>query len=133
VIPESVADARFGVAGWAHPELAEALSAMDQDTQLLALIDEAADEIFNSIGCWQGSASELFRILANDHRTLSAFRRLVPYLGRLGTLLQRLGKSQPDRVVSYRRTKKERTYSLRQLRADGTIAELPQWEDDATD
>ena len=131
VIPESVANSRFGVAGWAHPELAEALSAMDKDTQLLALIDEAGDEIFDSIGCWQGSASELFRILANDHRTLSAFRRLVPYLGYIGTLLQRLGKSQPDRV-SYRKTKKERTYTLRQLRADGTIAELPQRGDDAT-
>jgi len=124
VIPESVTDARFGVAGWAHPELAEALSAMDQDTQLLALIDEAGTAVFAEGGCWQGTSTQLHRILLDDARTASASRRLLPYSVKTSKLLQRLTKSCPTRV-SFRRTGKERTYTLLELFADGTVAEMP--------
>jgi hypothetical protein len=123
VIPESVTDARFGVAGWAHPELAEALSAMDRDTQLLALIDEAGDKIFDSIGCWQGTSTQLHRILLNE-KTHSCVRRLVSSSLGMSKLLQRLVKSCPARV-SFRRTGKERTYTILELYADGTVAEMP--------
>ena len=126
VIPESVANARFGVAGWAHPELAEALSAMDQDTQLLALIDEAADAVFitGAGGVWQGTSTQLHRILLDDGRTASSSRRLLPYAVKTSKLLQRLIKSCPTRV-SFRRTGKERTYTILELFADGTVAEMP--------
>jgi ABC-type dipeptide/oligopeptide/nickel transport system ATPase component len=126
VIPESVANSRFGVAGWAHPELAASLREMDRDTQLLALIDEAADAVFvtGAGGVWQGTSTQLHRILLDDGRTASSSRRLLPYPAQMGGLLQRLAASCPTRVF-YKKTRDQRTYTILELFADGTVAKMP--------
>jgi hypothetical protein len=100
--PFEFRDARYVVAGWHHPELAEALHGLSPAAALLGLIDQLAPwgEAMNE---WEGSAEELrFQLLQNGSTAPDA-RRLIEWPQACGNYLSTLAKKQPTRVQAHRK------------------------------
>ena len=131
-VPPGMRNERFGVETWHHPEPAEILMSLDDEAQLLSLIDEAKDSLFKAGNVWVGTATQVHRLLADEAKTASALLRLVKVPSRIGEILTRLCASNPERV-SFKRTNKDRLYTIREKLADGTIASLPEEESALTD
>ena len=99
--PDGFQDARYVVAGWHHPELAESLHGLSPAAALLGLIDylapwgEAAKE-------WEGTAEELRVLLLQNNGTATDARRLLEWPQACGNYLATLAKKNPSRVQPHR-------------------------------
>ena len=112
--PAELRDARYVVAGWHHPELAEALHGLSPASALLGLIDHLAPwgEVANE---WQGSADELRAQLLQNGGTMTDARRLLEWPQACGNYLATLAKKTPERVQPHR-TNTARLWIIRRPR-----------------
>jgi hypothetical protein len=113
-IPGALADPRYGVTHYHHPELLVALDAISPEMRLHDLILETIlDE--GDIPEWNGAATELESELFSNERNAS-LRDISPNAACTGRYLTRLEekKDQPHLrlAVTYKRTNKRRYYNL---------------------
>jgi hypothetical protein len=101
-IPPKLADERFGVTHFHHPELLCALESLAPQTKLLELIDrelwqQTADE------SWEGTASELENLLRHENSSVRfEAQRLLTWANACGAYLARIADKHPDRVTAHR-------------------------------
>ena len=115
-IPAHIADSRYGVAGYQHPEIVEKLSDTCPENRLMAMVD---DEIYGNQfnrEPWSGTSAELERRLLRDTSDCrDEARRMFGWSGACGTYLGRLEKSKAEHVVgriSSRRVNGVRHYTI---------------------
>lgn len=88
-------DSRTGSKAFQHPQLIEALTALDPSASLLALIDEAMRARLPA----KFTAREVEQILTERNSgTEREARKLLPYANSCGTYLARLATNSPKRV-----------------------------------
>ena len=99
-IPPSLADARYGVLAYQHPEIVEKLGETSPENRLMAMIDE---EIYGNKfnrEPWIGGAAGLERKLLQDGSDCrDEARRMFGWSGACGTYLGRLEKSKAEHIV----------------------------------
>jgi hypothetical protein len=99
-IPPELVSQRYGITHYHHPEILEALGTLSPETRLLEMVDA---ELFSSPapGSWEGSASELERLLTKDSSTVAReARQLLSFPTACGTYLGRLQRLCPERFES---------------------------------
>jgi hypothetical protein len=97
-IPEDLKSQRFGIAEYHHPDLIRALTALQPETHLLALIDEY---ILQSQPHWTGTAEALEkRLTSPESGCRDKAQKLFYYPSACGSLLGRLAKMESSRVRS---------------------------------
>lgn len=99
-IPAEIADPRYGVAAYQHPEIVEKLGETSPENRLWAMIeDEIYGNKFNREP-WTGTAANLERKLLQDTSDCrDEARRMFGWSGACGTYLGRLEKSKAEHVV----------------------------------
>ena len=99
-IPPEIADPRYGIAAYQHPEIVEKLGETSPENRLWAMVD---DEIYGNQfnrEPWNGTAAELERRLLRDNSECrDEARRMFGWSGACGTYLGRLEKSKAEHVV----------------------------------
>ena len=101
-IPEELADERFGVAYFHHPELLRSLESLAPETRLLELIDRELWRVHYE-SSWEGSAAELEGLFRQTGSTVSFdINRLLTWPNACGTYLARIAEKHPDRVSRHR-------------------------------
>lgn len=110
--PAELRDARYVVAGWHHPELAEALHGLSPAAALLGLIDYLAPWDVAAKE-WEGTAEELRAKLLQNGGTATDARRLLEWPQACGNYLATLAKKNPSRVQPHR-TNTARLWIIRQ-------------------
>jgi hypothetical protein len=98
--PAALRDERYVVAGWHHPELAEALHGLSPAAALLGLIDLLAP--WGADGEWEGTAEELRAELFRHGATATDARRLLEWPKACNTYLATLEKRPSSRVERHR-------------------------------
>lgn len=99
-IPAEIADARYGVCAFQHPEIVQKLNATNSENRLLELIDLAIFRYQMLRKPWTGSAAELERKLTDDNCEYRyEAKRLLHYNGACGSFLGRLVKSRCEDVA----------------------------------
>ena len=98
--PAELRDARYVVAGWHNPELAEALHGLSPAAALLGLIDYLAP--WGSANEWEGTAEELRPQLLQNGCTATDARRLLEWPQACGNYLATLAKKNGARVQPHR-------------------------------
>ena len=110
-IPKALADPRYGITHYHHPELLVALDAISPELRLHDLIMEYLFEK-GAMTEWTGTASELESILNGTY----LLRDISPSTACTGKYLNRLEekKDQPhlQLLVTNKRTKKSRDYHI---------------------
>jgi hypothetical protein len=104
-IPECMVSQRYGVKHYQHPDILEALGIFSPENRLLEIIDA---ELFSSIasGSWEGSASELERLLTADgSKVRREAGKLLTFQAACGTYLGRLRNLYKDRFEDKRTSK----------------------------
>jgi hypothetical protein len=109
-IPKKWTSPRFGIKEFHHPELVEALDELSPAFVLLELIDQLqpwgkADHE------WEGTATELSRLLLREGRTRRDAERLLNWQNACGQYLGELAKMKPNRVQNAR-TKHQRAWRI---------------------
>ena len=97
-IPDSLVSQRYGITHFHHPDILDALGAFSPENHLLEIIDA---QLFNSPapGSWQGSASQLQRLLTADTSTVKReASKILTFQAACGTYLGRLEKIHKHRV-----------------------------------
>ena len=116
-IPHELADERFGVKHFHHPELLCALESLAPETKLLELIDR---ELWSG-HCrtsWVGTAGELETLLRKDGSSVRfEVQRLLTWGSACGAYLARLAEKQPNRVA-HNRTATARRWTIRKGHTD---------------
>jgi hypothetical protein len=99
-IPPDLADPRYGVVAYQHPEIVEKLGETSPENRLFAMIEE---EIYGNQfnrEPWTGTAAELERrLLRETSDCREEARKMFAWGGACGTYLGRLEKSQAEYVV----------------------------------
>jgi uncharacterized protein DUF5906 len=98
-IPEFMADDRFGVAAWQHPEILDALSSHSPEVKLLALVDHVV--FSDGTEEWVGTSEQLEEVLADGAG--EAARKVFTFSTACGVYLSRLAAHQPERVTLIKR------------------------------
>ena len=99
--PAELRDARYVVAAWHHPELAEALHGLSPAAALLGLIDYLAP--WGAVDReWEGTAEELRVLLLQNGGTATDARRLLEWPQACGNYLATLAKKNAARVQPHR-------------------------------
>ena len=101
-IPDVLADARFGVQSFRHPEIARDIDLTTPQEQLKEMIDEV---IFGSLKAavlpapWEGKAADLYRLLIGKDSSCAreAEKLLIGGRSVCGKYLSRLEKQEPTR------------------------------------
>ncbi len=94
-VPLAMRDARSGVRGWQHPDLAEALSELSPEMMLWAMIDRckiAGDSY------WEGTASELEHLLRSKLESWEV-DRVFKFSNSCGVYLGRLAASKKEQIT----------------------------------
>lgn len=97
-VPPSIRCPRFGVQGFASPDLLEVLQSVSPEVRLLALVDSFLWD--NRPSTWIGTAEELERRLRSNPEFCWQVERLLYYSSACGVYLGRLASQQPGRVSS---------------------------------
>lgn len=101
VIPESMAEDRYGIQHFHHPDILAAISDMQPETKLLELIETAIFGVIPPPSEWEGSANELERKLTcNTSDVRREAERLISFPQACGTYLGRLQKRDAERFKS---------------------------------
>lgn len=108
--PAELHNARYVVAGWHHPELAEALHSLSPAAALLGLIDCLAP--WGVTEKWEGTAEELRVMLHQTGGITSDARRLLEWPQACGNYLATLAKKHAERVQPHR-TNSARLWKIR--------------------
>ena len=107
-IPERLKSSRYGITHYHHPDILAELSAMSPEQKLLELIEGV---VLDGCNIWQGTATELERILQQSDRGREA-GKLLYWNNATGTYLGRLSKQLPERF-EYTRTPTARQWVIR--------------------
>ena len=113
-VPVTLADSRYGIAAYQHPEIVEKLEQTSPELRLLEFIDSVifhnpgTDLNFARLEPWEGSAATLETRLVNPpSRIVHEARKLLTWQNSCGTYLGRLEDSENEhiagRVASHRR------------------------------
>lgn len=128
-IPANLADARYGVCAFQHPEIVEKLNATNGENRLLELIDLTIFGNRWNRESWTGSAAELERKLTDDD---CAYRhdakRLLNWNAACGSFLGRLEKSKAEFVagrVSSRMLRGKTQWTITSPHKDEPAADTP--------
>lgn len=107
-MPEAIADIRYSVKSFHHPDLLRAINELSPENELLSLIDEYC--FTNGRTTWEGRASELesYLVACASDRASHIFQR---WSQACATYLSRLAKQYPERI-SYTRSKMSRTWQI---------------------
>jgi len=97
-IPAALKDDRFGIKEFHHPDLLEALTKMQPETQLLSIIDQ---DILASQESWRGTSEALEKRLTGENASFARkAAKMFYFTSACGTFLGRLARIHPDRVTS---------------------------------
>ena len=98
-IPKDLRCERYGVTSYHNEQLAHDLDLLSPESQLLELIDAAADSLFGMADDqWNGTAAELKHALLECSATQREARSLLEWRNAAGTYLGRLAKKHPIRI-----------------------------------
>jgi hypothetical protein len=99
-IPPEIADTRYGVRGYQHPEVLEKLGETSPETRLWQIIE---DDIFGNQfnrQPWTGAAADLeHKLMRDEGKFREEAKRLFTWFGACGCYLSRLEKSRAGHVV----------------------------------
>jgi hypothetical protein len=105
-VPEAVADSRYGIGSFHHPEIVEKLEQTSPELRLLEFIDRElfsrTDRIYQEAGRepWEGTAVELETRLTNyPSQITNEARKLLTWQNSCGTYLGRLQDSQNGQAL----------------------------------
>jgi hypothetical protein len=99
-IPAEIADARFGVRAYQHPDIVEKLNATNSEDRLLELVDLTRFHGQMQREPWSGLAAELERMLTSDTCSYrNEAKRLLSWNAACGAFLGRLEKSNREFVA----------------------------------
>ena len=95
-IPEELADSRFGISAYQHPDIVAVVEDMSPEKRLLELIEVT----ILPGGPFEGTLAELESRLIGDPTFGRQVEKLLYFSNALQTYMRRLKKNRPDRVIT---------------------------------
>ena len=137
-VPDDLADERFGIRAYQHPEVVEKLEQTTPELRLLEFID---NEIFHNpatalnharLQPWEGSAATLETRLVNPpSKIVHEARKLLTWQNSCGTYLGRLEESENEHVAGRVRSHKRNGQMIWTIQPPRDQAPVPEPDDGA--